>query len=282
MDTQQEILDRLNSLTQQLQSGKLNQLEMEELVQLSREFHERCLILRYKAMEQKVYEAKGIVNEVQEVEPQKEVEAVKEEVVEETPKQEEQPEMMFDFSTPAEKEEEPAAPNFDFSSQEEETEKVEEVVESNLEPTTEAVKEEVVEETPVEEKPATPAPKKEITKVTITQPEPINTLNNPVYNQGSFYDRFNKDEDNSLASKLGATKISSLKEAFGLNDRLQAINELFEGNKDKFETTVNALDNLDSFASAKEQLSEMAVAYNWDLENEVVNDFLKKVERRYA
>ncbi|SFT65296.1 hypothetical protein SAMN05216474_1567 [Lishizhenia tianjinensis] len=284
MDTQQEILHRLNALTAQLQEGKLNQLEMEELVQLSREFHERCLILRYKAIEQKVYEAKGEVVETP-VEPETIVEEVADAAPASTPHVVEEKEevmpaegMMFDFSTPAEDENESKqnlSLNFDVTPTPEIEEKeasVEEV------PTHQKVEE----EKPQPQAPEVSAPKEEITKVTITQPEPINTLNNPVYNQGSFYDRFNSNEDNSLASKLGASKIASLKEAFGLNDRLQCINELFEGNKDKFESTLNSLDNLDSYATAKQQLSEVAVAMNWDLENEVVTDFVKKVERRYA
>lgn len=280
VDTQQEILQRLNALTEQLQNGKLNQLEMEELVQLSREFHERCLILRYKALEQKVYEAQGkVVNtpvEKEVVEEGKQevekTEAETTQVIEkEAPSASEG--MMFDFSTPTEEIEEEKANlslNFDEAPAEE---KVEESLAQEPKPVAQA---------PKEVAPEPEAPKKEITKVTITQPEPINTLNNPVHNQGSFYDRFNSNEDNSLASKFGATKIASLKEAFGLNDRLQCINELFEGNKDKFESTLNTLDNLDSYATAKQQLSEVAVSMNWDLDNEVVTDFVKKVERRYA
>lgn len=284
MDTQQEILHRLNALTEQLQNGKLNQLEMEELVQLSREFHERCLILRYKAMEQRVYEAQSELvstsTDTKDIVEDKQVEEKRVEITSSAPEKEEEPApqegMMFDFSTPTEEKDTNESLSLNF----------EETDQTIIENEEVSVEEEQLDlshpEEPQVEAPKVEERKKEITKVTITQPEPINTLNNPVHNQGSFYDRFNSNEDNSLASKLGATKIASLKEAFGLNDRLQCINELFEGNKDKFEATLSTLDNLDSYATAKQQLSEVAVAMNWDLENEVVSDFVKKVERRYA
>lgn len=261
MNTQKEILKRLTELNANLETGNLNQLEMEELVQLSREFHEKCLIIRYKALEAEVY-SKG--ESVQKAEETEQFESESEEVVEKEVVEEEKPQsgMMFDFSTPAE---EPKSEN----AAEPQPEQLEEKVEPEEEKITEEVK-----------------PKEPITKVTITQPEPINTLRNPAPQsspeQGSFYERFNSSEDNSLASKLGSSKISSLKEAFGLNDRLQCISELFEGSKDKFESTLNDLDNMNSKAQAKEKLSEVAVANNWDLENDLVSDFVRKVERRYA
>lgn len=253
MNTQKEILRRLTELNSKLETGKLNQLEMEELVQLSREFHEKCLIIRYKALEAEVYTKDNSTTKIEELNA--EVEEQSTEVKPDIKEEKASSEMMFDFSTPVE---------------EEKIEKKEEV------------REEEIEEKSIEEN----KPKAPITKVTITQPEPINTLRNPLPakapEQGSFYERFNSTEDNSLASKLGASKISSLKEAFGLNDRLQCISELFDGNKDKFESTLNNLDNMPSKSQAKEKLSELAVALNWDLENDLVTDFVRKVERRYA
>ena len=70
--------------------------------------------------------------------------------------------------------------------------------------------------------------------------------------------------------------------SFTLNERLQFINELFEGSSDSFSSAVKKLDVLDGLDTARNVVAEFALSNDWDLESEIVEDFLVKICRRYA
>lgn len=90
------------------------------------------------------------------------------------------------------------------------------------------------------------------------------------------------EDDNSLASKMQKSPLSDIKEAVGMNDRFSYINELFEENTEAYNRAIEQLNTLNNKVEAKEQLSEMAVQYDWDLENKLVQKFVEIVERRYS
>lgn len=90
------------------------------------------------------------------------------------------------------------------------------------------------------------------------------------------------EDDNSLASKMQKSPLSDIKEAVGMNDRFSYINELFEENTEAYNKAIEQLNTLNNKVEAKEQLSEMAVQYDWDLENKLVQKFVEIVERRYS
>lgn len=98
----------------------------------------------------------------------------------------------------------------------------------------------------------------------------------------SFYEKFSKPEDNSLSSRLSHSKIESLSTAFGFNEKLQVINEMFDGNSEEFKSGINSLDTAASSDSARQLLSELAVKHSWDLEDQLVESFVNKVERRHV
>jgi hypothetical protein len=70
--------------------------------------------------------------------------------------------------------------------------------------------------------------------------------------------------------------------SFSLNEKLQFINELFDGSSDAFSSATKKLDACENMSIAREQLSDYASSYNWDLESEIVEDFIFKICRRYA
>ena len=76
--------------------------------------------------------------------------------------------------------------------------------------------------------------------------------------------------------------LDTLVGSFTLNERLQFINELFDGSSDSFSTAVKKLDSQSNLISAREQVAEFATNNSWDLESEIVEDFLVKICRRYA
>ncbi len=73
--SKEEILSAIQALFENIQSGSLTADEMESLVELTRELHERALILRYKSYEEKIFGIAPQKSDVQVEEPFEEMEA---------------------------------------------------------------------------------------------------------------------------------------------------------------------------------------------------------------
>lgn len=97
----------------------------------------------------------------------------------------------------------------------------------------------------------------------------------------SFYQRFTKVHNDSLNDQLSNAKIESLKGAFGLNDRMRIIAELFNGDSESFSEIISDLDQLNSGEIARKKLSEIAVSRHWDAEDKLVEEFVKTVNRKF-
>ena len=80
-----------------------------------------------------------------------------------------------------------------------------------------------------------------------------------------------------IIEKLQQQAISDIKNAIGINDKFLFTNELFAGNSQEFEITINQLNQLSSMEEAKEKLEK----YSWSEENEAAQSFLTLVARRY-
>ncbi|MFA9221727.1 MAG: hypothetical protein ACEQSL_11115, partial [Sediminibacterium sp.] len=76
--SKEEILSSIQALFENIQSGSLTADEMESLVELTRELHERALILRYKSYEEKIFGIAPTNVEVQMEETFEEIEAAAE------------------------------------------------------------------------------------------------------------------------------------------------------------------------------------------------------------
>lgn len=88
--------------------------------------------------------------------------------------------------------------------------------------------------------------------------------------------------DSSLAERLKQGKVQDLRSAIALNQRFLFSNELFQGNMEAFNLAVNELNNLDGFDDATRLLeAQLFPRYNWNIENEIVQDFVGLVKRRY-
>ncbi|MCB0379890.1 MAG: hypothetical protein KDD24_01455 [Flavobacteriales bacterium] len=90
-----------------------------------------------------------------------------------------------------------------------------------------------------------------------------------------------KTTKSSVSDKFLHTPISSLKDAFSLNDRYLFANELFKKDMALFNDTVKAIDSCSSLIEAQEILTKTNATLNWDTENERVISFYQLVERRF-
>lgn len=94
----------------------------------------------------------------------------------------------------------------------------------------------------------------------------------------SLNEQLSQASETSLGDSFGEKKIVSLIQEIGLNDRFFFVAELFDNSMDKYLSTINHLDSLDSYGEAKHFLSDR---YNWDTDNPAYVKFDKIVYRRY-
>ena len=88
--------------------------------------------------------------------------------------------------------------------------------------------------------------------------------------------------EKSITQNYQVMTLETLIGSFTLNERLQFINELFDGSSDLFSSAIKRLDALDNRDSARSVIAEYAAENNWDLDGEVVEDFMLKICSRYA
>lgn len=268
----------------QLKTGNLSQEELDLLVENSKELYERAVILRYKAYEEKVFGIRENVQEevlggfndatldstempskmtgfsVTEEENFNEIEMHSTEI----------PSKMSDFSdfqaSELEEESTQEQPAFDFSL---------------FDDSAEVVKNEELEEEAIEHVSVTATSSDDFgiheEKVIMEQ-----TTVTPVAEENKgFIAQFSKVDPASF-SQIGMSKLDTLIGSFGLNERLQYINELFDGSSEAFAEAIKSLDNLPSYQDALIKASAFANQYNWDSHSETVEEFMTKIKRRHA
>jgi len=84
--------------------------------------------------------------------------------------------------------------------------------------------------------------------------------------------------DNSIGAILGNKKIDDIKQAMNIGDRFRFQRELFKGNGEDMNKTLNYINQL---ATLVEVQSFLGSKYNWADDNESVEDFYQIVRRRF-
>lgn len=128
-----------------------------------------------------------------------------------------------------------------------------------------AMDKEVIEEEPIEE-------------------EVEEEIGNSITFSQEFLDLFENKGSTELSEKLSLSSIKNLTKAFSINERIFTIKELFGGDKNDFEKTINNLDKLDSLVEAKSYIMDnVANKYGWDEKSMIkkVRQFVVTVKRRY-
>jgi hypothetical protein len=80
--------------------------------------------------------------------------------------------------------------------------------------------------------------------------------------------------DNSLSATIANKKISDIKQAISIGDRFRFQRELFKGNGEEMNKTLNYINQL---ATLDEVLLFFKLKYGWEETNEVVEDFYQIV-----
>jgi len=96
---------------------------------------------------------------------------------------------------------------------------------------------------------------------------------------------FSVKEATDLGDKLSLMSIPDLKKAMSINERIFAVNELFGGEQNVFNKTLEEVNDLENYDEAVSYLSkEVAVKYDWndDKKKKKAENFILLVQRRFA
>ena len=90
------------------------------------------------------------------------------------------------------------------------------------------------------------------------------------------------DNSESVAEKMTKSKIADLREGIALNQKFLFMNDLFQGDKEHYDNTLNRLNQCDTITEAKAFLSsEIENNFGWDLESSSVKEFITLLERKF-
>lgn len=246
-----ELSEELHTNINELLSGNMSPEQTQHLVELCSELYEKLIVLRFKAFSESSTPAEKMQAVLENVEPIKidttpsptPIELVKQVNLIDAIKEVEQ----------------------DVAQEPLQEEEIEEE-DGNDE---EIVFQLIPNEEPVAEMPVmtvvTEAPAREEAKPTV-----------------SLNDTFkeNANQQATIAKKLEGSPISDLKKNISLNQRFQFCKDLFKGNNQEYEVTLEKLNNTNRDEAIR-VLQTLKEKYNWNPDSMAVRDFTDLVTRRY-
>ena len=87
--------------------------------------------------------------------------------------------------------------------------------------------------------------------------------------------------DNSLAAKLQQAPVRDLKSAIGINDKFLFVNELFGGSMEKYNKSIDNLNDLKTLNGAMIYLNELKIELQWNSSNEAYQKLKDLVSHKF-
>lgn len=313
--SKEDLLLEIGSVFAKMENSDISLDDLNQLVKYTTDLHERSIILRYKAIEASVFGKEDLLEMIDvapvihdEVNPettsnveedlelnQAEItHSISEDVIDDA-----QDEIIEEKKVIIKEEPQPFGFNlFDFEEEVKEEDSLVPDNEGNIEGELEVeqqIEEELIPETPnisddsdsvevnmsYKEDSTEEVKTEEFSSVKLEEDEIGEPTAFSYGELASFISKFNQVET-ITSTQFGLVKIDSLIGSFGLNERLQYINELFDGSSENFSDAIKILDNQTTIDSAKTKVAELALINNWDIESETIVEFMQKVVRRYA
>ena len=88
-------------------------------------------------------------------------------------------------------------------------------------------------------------------------------------------------EDHSLAAKLQQNPVRDLKSVIGINDKFLFVNELFGGSMEKYNKSIENLNDLKTLNGAMIYLNELKIELQWNGSNEAYQKLAELVRRKF-
>lgn len=117
------------------------------------------------------------------------------------------------------------------------------------------------------------------------QPTPEKEIEKPVEKlvEESLNEKLSKaTEAATIATTIATPKVNDLKSSIGINERFLFINELFEGNFQEYNDTVEAINKIVSLDDAIRLIEDLKAKHHWEDREDAANDFMSLIGRKYA
>ena len=94
-------------------------------------------------------------------------------------------------------------------------------------------------------------------------------------------ERLQHQEDHSLAAKLQNRSVNDLRNAIGINDKFLLVNELFGGSMEKYNKSIENLNDLKTLNGAIVYMNELRIDLAWNTSNEAYKKLLDLVHQKF-
>ena len=256
-----ELSEELHTNINELLSGNMSPEQTQHLVELCSELYEKLIVLRFKAFTETITPAEKMQAVLETSEPIK---------IDTTP-----------VSTPPE-----LANQVNLIDAIKEVEQVAEGVAQGAEqdPAEEPSQEEVEEEDGDDEEIVfqlipNEEPVAEMPVMTVVTEAPAREEAKPMVSLNDTF-KENASQHATIAKKLEGSPISDLKKNISLNQRFQFCKDLFKGNNQEYEVTLEKLNNTNRDEAIR-VLQTLKDKYSWNPDSMAVKDFTDLVTRRY-
>ena len=88
-------------------------------------------------------------------------------------------------------------------------------------------------------------------------------------------------EDHSIAAKLQQSPVKDLRSSIGINDKFLFVNELFGGSMEKYNKSIDNLNDLKTLNGAMIYLNELKIELQWNGSNEAYQKLAELVKRKF-
>lgn len=85
----------------------------------------------------------------------------------------------------------------------------------------------------------------------------------------------------SVSDHLHKIPVKDIKATIGLNEKFQFINQLFNGDSQKYNASVDVLNSCGSSSRAQDFMKNISQEYNWEKQPSIASLFMDIVERRF-
>ncbi len=97
----------------------------------------------------------------------------------------------------------------------------------------------------------------------------------------SLGEKLAPNEDHSIAARMQQSPIKDLREAIGINEKFLFINELFKGNLNQYNKSIDELNAFESINGAFTCLIELKVQHQWDEKGIAFKRLKELIERKF-
>ncbi len=125
---------------------------------------------------------------------------------------------------------------------------------------------------------------KEPIKPESTPPTPNQTTYDlfSVSNEDPLGEKLHQKDSQSIADKMQNATITNIREAIGINDKFLFINELFNGDLQKYNSVIDDIDGFTTKKGIETYLLELKIQYQWDDEGQAFIKLTELTNRKFG